>query len=220
MENGRADTLARVLRRPSRKGTGPRFYRLRTDRNNHHFPPFHDRKNTDGGLHPSVSILRRKLFWPAVILFFGGLFTATLFEIRTVRGTSMEPKYPSGTTVLAFRWAYGLQLPIINRYLVFWKAPSPGDDVLFYHPVHLRESLKRVLAGPGGNLTLNDQGLATPDGILPLTGYQREGMEPLLRVPENRIFVIGLNWPASTDSRDYGPLPIAYVTSLVVCSWR
>lgn len=158
--------------------------------------------------------------WAVWLTFLSGLGFFTLFEIRVVEGSSMAPLLPPGTRVLIYRWAYGPRPPIVHDYWAFWSTPLPGEIIAFHHPIHHRESVKAVFARPGEKLRLEGNTLVQADWTVPLDPHQRAGVERLERVPEWGVYVVGLNAPQSTDSRDWGPLPLVAIVGRVVFSWR
>lgn len=130
----------------------------------------------------------------------------------------MEPLLREGSVVVIFRWAYGPRLPILDHYLGFWNTPTPGDLVAFYNPSHWAESLKVVAFGPGESLTLDGDFLVGGNLRIPLLPYQKAGVERLARLTARQVFVVGSNFEQSTDSRDYGPVPLVALTGRVLFS--
>lgn len=179
-------------------------------RNDHRSPRFKFRPKAGRGL--------KLIQTTSLLLFFAGLAFLTFFEVRFVRGESMMPLFREGTVLLINRWAYGPRLPIINNYLFFWNTPQKKDIVAFFQPGHLRESVKLVASGAGESLVIEQGFLVALDRLVPLAPYQRVGIERLSRVPPNQVFVIGLNYESSTDSRDYGPIPLVLITGRVIFS--
>jgi signal peptidase I len=80
--------------------------------------------------------------------------------------------------------------------------------------------VKRVMGLPGDSITIQD-------GILTINGqeeYSKNIMENKLdspdahlRVPADRIYVMGDNRNNSEDSRVFGPVPYGNVTGVVMC---
>lgn len=177
-------------------------------RNDHSAPRFKFRPKPGEGLKRIQSI--------SLLLFFLGLAFVTFFEVRFVRGKSMLPLYREGSVLLINRWAYGPRLPIIEHYWFFWNSPTLNEVVAFYQPGHLRESVKLVAAGPGDPLRIEEGALVVGELRVPLASYQRAGVERLRVVPPKGVFVVGRNFESSTDSRDYGPVPLVFITGRVV----
>ena len=139
-----------------------------------------------------------------------------VIDLVLVRGESMQPTIEPGSVVMVFRCAYGLHVPLLNRYLTRWAEPAPGDLVLVApSPGGSRRAVKRVLeTGPAF--------MSAVAGVL----HGRGGSEPLgaaaarfagtTFVPAERLFIVGDNSEVSFDSRDYGSVPIETIAGRVV----
>jgi len=46
----------------------------------------------------------------------------------------MEPAINDGAVLVVNRARYGLQVPIINKYIIRWGEPKAGEVVVFYTP--------------------------------------------------------------------------------------
>ncbi|GAA5907936.1 endopeptidase catalytic subunit IMP1 [Sporobolomyces salmoneus] len=121
------------------------------------------------------------------------LFNEHVAEIRPCTGASMYPTLPhSGTFVLHSSLSLRLS-PLARGNLVTSISPlSPSHQVL-----------KRVIGLPG------DTVLVDPTG-------ERGKVEEWCKVPEGHVWLAGDNTSNSTDSRDYGPVPIALIRGRVV----
>jgi signal peptidase I len=134
----------------------------------------------------------------SVLLFLG--INAISARIR-VDGFSMEPSLHSGEFVIVNKLAYKLG------------EPRPGDVIVFRYPFDpQQEYIKRVIGLPGDHIKI-------VDGILYRNGIAQE--EPYIAaapaynnevtVPENSLFVLGDNRNNSSDSHNWGAVPIEYV---------
>ena len=139
----------------------------------------------------------------AVILFVG--INAVSARIR-VDGESMEPTLHND------------ELVIVNRLAYRFGAPEHGDVVVFHFPRDPdQEYIKRVIGLPGdrirvdgGQVYINDQPLVEPYISAPPT-YTGNWV-----VPEEQLFVLGDNRNYSSDSHDWGMLPLDYVVGKAI----
>lgn len=139
----------------------------------------------------------------AVLLFIG--INAVSARIR-VDGFSMAPTLQSHQYVLVNRLAYKLG------------SPQTGDVIVFHYPRDpQQEYIKRVIGLPGdriqianGEVRVNGQLIDEPYiAAAPL--YQTEW-----NVPEDSLFVLGDNRNNSSDSHNWGPVPIDYVVGKAI----
>jgi signal peptidase I len=115
-----------------------------------------------------------------------------------VDGFSMEPTLQNGEFVIVNKLAYRLG------------SPTYGDVIVFYYPRDpQQEYIKRVIGLPGdtvrvsnGQVYVNNQLLTEPYIAAP-PHYQSEWV-----VPENSLFVLGDNRNNSSDSHNWGPVPL------------
>lgn len=131
----------------------------------------------------------------ALILFVAiNLLTA---RIR-VEGISMEPSLKDG------------QFVVVNRLAYHWQEPERGDIIVFHFPSDpTRRFIKRVIGLPGDVIAVHD-------GQLDINGVTLE--EPYIaespryqgdwRLSPTEVFVLGDNRNNSSDSQNWGPLPI------------
>jgi signal peptidase I len=132
-------------------------------------------------------------------LLFAGI-NAVSARIR-VDGFSMEPTLHNGEFV------------IVNKLAYKFDGPQLGDVVVFHYPRDPeQEYIKRVIGISGdqvkissGQVYVNDQPIAEPYIAAP-PRYQSEWL-----VPEGSLFVLGDNRNNSSDSHNWGPVPIENV---------
>jgi len=82
-----------------------------------------------------------------------------LFEPFRIPTGSMIPTLQIGDHIFVSKSAYGIRLPLMNRYLVSWAEPQLGDVVVFPFPVegdpdYGKDFIKRVVGLPGQGITL------------------------------------------------------------------
>ena len=134
----------------------------------------------------------------SIVLF--AAINAVSARIR-VDGASMEPTLQSGEFV------------IVNKLAYLFGEPTTGDVIVFHFPRDPgQEYIKRIIGLPGdrveiknGEVYVNDQVL-DEDYIAASPVY-----EDILEVPVDSLFVLGDNRNNSSDSHNWGPVPLDYV---------
>ena len=153
-------------------------------------------QGTSGLMNFLVDVLETLIL--SVVLFVG--INAISARIR-VDGDSMEPSLHNGEFV------------VVNRLGYRFGMPQHGDVIVFHFPRDPeQEYIKRVIGLPGdqirvadGKVYLNDQPLDEP------YIYARPAYTGSWVVPDNQIFVLGDNRNASSDSHNWGMVPLEYV---------
>jgi len=150
------------------------------------------------------------------ITFVGAIFIVIYLFImmpNKVDGVSMEPTFKSNDYILTSKITYKLR-SIERGDIVVFKSPTNPD----------REYIKRIIGLPGdkiliskGQVFINDK-LINENYISAATnllesGYLKENQSII--VPQNYVFVMGDNRPRSSDSRDFGPIPIESIDGVV-----
>ncbi len=139
----------------------------------------------------------------SALLFLG--INAVSARIR-VDGFSMEPTLHNGEFVIVYKLAYKLG------------EPQRGDVIVFHFPRDPeQEYIKRVIGLPGdyikisgGMVYVNGEPIREPY-IAAEPRYQNEW-----HVPEGTLFVLGDNRNSSSDSHNWGPVPLEYVIGKAV----
>jgi len=134
----------------------------------------------------------------SALLFMG--INAISARIR-VDGFSMEPTLHNGEFV------------IVNKLAYRFGNPQLGDVIVFHYPRDPeQEYIKRVIGLPrdriqinNGRVSVNGQTITEPYIASP-PRYQSEWT-----VPEDSLFVLGDNRNNSSDSHNWGPVPLDYV---------
>jgi signal peptidase I len=134
----------------------------------------------------------------SVVLFVGINYITA--RIR-VDGSSMEPTLHTGQLILVNRLAYKLGEPTHGDIIVFYFPRDPGQ-----------EYIKRLIGLPGDHIRIQDGQVMVND--VPLN-------EPYIadapfyngewRVPQGQYFVLGDNRNNSSDSHQWGMVPVEFV---------
>ncbi len=155
-----------------------------------------------------------RAFWSILqtLLFAGLLFLiVNLLTARIrVEGDSMEPSLYDGEFV------------VVNRLAYLLESPRRGDIIVFKFPLNPdRRFIKRVIGLPGdavrvqeGQVFINGDPLAEPY-IAARPAYNDEW-----RVGLDEVFVLGDNRNNSSDSQNWGSLPLdSIIGKAVLVYW-
>ncbi|MFD0616684.1 signal peptidase I [Paenibacillus sp. GCM10027629] len=141
-----------------------------------------------------------------------------VFAPFMVDGPSMQPNFHTGERV------------IVNKFLYDFRAPKPGEVVVFHVPQENRDYIKRVVAVAGDTVKVqgddvyvNGKKISEPyiQGVLDEYHSKGEQYNNLRdfpnadvteeKVPEGHIFAMGDNRRNSTDSRMIGYIDLKEV---------
>jgi signal peptidase I len=142
---------------------------------------------------------------------------AIVIPIRTyiaqpfvVKGDSMDPTFSTGQYLIVDQLSYKIE------------DPKRGEVIILRYPVNPSVYfIKRIVGLPGETLAMNSGKLtivntANPDGFVLDEPYITEAHKTSesfqITLGETEYFVMGDNRPASSDSRNWGPLDSEYVT--------
>lgn len=149
----------------------------------------------------------------------GALLLVSFFVVKAwgvepvrVHHNSMQPKLHDGDALLIDKFSYLFRDPRVGE-IVTVRLPDTGESVV-----------KRVVAVGGDSIGIID-GVLTRNGLAVDDSYaNRENMAGYfwgpIDVPKGQVFLMGDNRLESTDSRDYGPVPVDAVDGrLLVRFW-
>jgi signal peptidase I len=163
-----------------------------------------------------------------VIALFIRTFIVQAFKIPS---GSMLETLQIGDHILVNKFIYGIKIPFTDgRVLIPFKDPQPGDIVVFEYPEDpSKDFIKRVVAVAGDTVSIADKQLyvnGEPVTDVPYAMYSRypthvDDMSPV-KVPENKLFVMGDNRDNSHDSRFWGFVDLSAVKGeafMIYWSW-
>jgi signal peptidase I len=147
-------------------------------------------------------------FFQGIVVFMAMLVMVYLFLFspQEINGESMLPTF------------YDKELLITNKIIYKLKAPKRGDVVIFKSPRNKDiDYIKRVIALPGETIALRnssyyingtklEEPYIGPTVVTTAGTFLREN-EPIT-VPDGMYFVSGDNRQHSSDSREFGPIPV------------
>ena len=128
------------------------------------------------------------------------------FNLSVVRGSSMAPGIHDGDRILVEPWSY-----VVGDV-------SRGDVVVLQYPLDPRvDYIKRVIGVPGDHVVMAD-GYVWVNGELLTEPYVDDVDHTSYTsciVDEGHVFVLGDNRPRSSDSREFGLVPVTYLRGRV-----
>jgi signal peptidase I len=139
----------------------------------------------------------------ALVLFVG--INAVVARIR-VDGESMEPTLNSGEYVM------------VNRLSYRFSSPHRGDIIVFHFPGNPQEEyIKRIIGLPGDDVLVRN-GQVYINGQLLEESYISVKIDytGTWHVEDGQLFVLGDNRNNSSDSHDWGTVPMSYVVGKAV----
>lgn len=170
-------------------------------------------------------------------VFLFAIFQFFIIQQFNIHSGSMEDTLLFGDQLLVFKFIYGIKIPYVNKYLVRFRNPRPGEIIVFAYPQDPSLNIiKRCMASDGQTIEIHNKEIYV-DGvrqILPehakfidrhiLPAYQatRDNL-PSTTIPEGYIFVMGDNRDDSNDSRDWGLVPYDNIKGravIISLSWE
>jgi signal peptidase I len=140
-------------------------------------------------------------------------------EASLVPTASMEGTILVGDHLFMDKFLYGPEIPLLNWRLPMLKKIHRGEIVVFRYPKDMTEVYLKRVAAVGGDrveirdsvVYINSQPVAEPYAVHRGSIYSRyEQMAPIV-VPQGKLFVLGDNRENSSDSREWGYVPVENV---------
>lgn len=137
-------------------------------------------------------------------------------EASVVPTASMEGTVLVGDHLFMGKMLYGPEIPFTHWRLPALRAVHRGDIVVFKYPRNPAETFLKRAAAIGGDrveirdgvLYVNEQPVREPYAVHNGPMRTAHEMMPALVVPQGKMFVMGDNRDNSSDSRDWGFVPL------------
>ena len=151
------------------------------------------------------------------IVFVGSIFIVVYLYIAAphqIKGASMDPTFQNGQYILTSKISYKFESPKHGDVVVF--ASLKNADIDF---------IKRLIALPGDRVMIKDSevyvnGIALQENYIAAKtsvfegGFMQDGIE--IEIQPGEVFVMGDNRPRSSDSREFGPVPLKNIIGKVI----
>ncbi|OGK16990.1 signal peptidase I [Candidatus Roizmanbacteria bacterium RIFCSPHIGHO2_01_FULL_39_12b] len=150
------------------------------------------------------------------ITFVGSLFIVVYLFVaqpHQIKGISMDDTFHNGDYILTSKISYKFETPHLGDIVVFQSPSNPDIDYI-----------KRIIGVSGDRILIKDGSvikngvtLEEPYAKRPINvfegGFLQQGQEVI--VPERYVFVMGDNRPRSSDSREFGFVPLEHIVGKV-----
>ena len=138
-----------------------------------------------------------------------------MFLITQVHGQDMFPAVKDGDLCIVFR----------DEMMKLTGERYSRQDIVVYQ-VDGKRYIGRIVASEG-DLVMVDQKTgkmsfngSSQSGEVAFPTYAREGTEQLFTLPKDTLYVLGDYRTQSTDSRDFGPIPLSAVEGKLITILR
>jgi len=169
------------------------------------------------------SVLREYVeaaLWAIVLTLFLRAFVVQAFRIPS---ESMRETLLVGDFLFVNKFEYGPKIPFTHIRLPGFRAPRPGDVIVFQYPMNpSQDYIKRCVATGGATIEVVGKHVRVEGDTLiePYVLHAGPDFPPgaadprhfgPFTVPAGQLFMMGDNRDNSSDSRVWGPLPMDLV---------
>jgi len=164
---------------------------------------------------------KKSLLWEYVEAIITALILALLIRTFVVQAFkipsgSMIPTLLIGDHILVNKFLYGTQIPFTDKKILIFREPEKGDVIVFKYPENpTKDFIKRVIATEGDTIEEKNKVVyVNGEPVTETYAYHYDptmhsGSDPRdtfgqIRVPKDKIFVMGDNRDHSYDSRFWG----------------
>ncbi|MEW6583983.1 MAG: signal peptidase I [Nitrospirota bacterium] len=183
---------------------------------------------------------KKKLLWEYVEAIVTALILALIIRAYIVQAFkipsgSMIPTLLIGDHILVNKFIYGTKIPFTDNRILAFRKPEKGDIIVFKYPENPKKDfIKRVMATDGDVIEERNK-VVYVNGRPVVETYVRHfdpnlksGIDPRdnfgpIKVPENKVFVMGDNRDQSYDSRYWGFVDLKLIRGkalLIYWSWN
>lgn len=154
------------------------------------------------------------------------VFTRTfVFQQSNIPSGSMEETLKVGDYIMVNRFVFAPTQFGWERRLLPVQPIRRGDVVVFQHPEQPELNyIKRVVALPGERVEIREESVWV-DGVLQQEPWveprYRKGLRPMAStvVPAGSYFVLGDHRNSSSDSQEWGPVPVGTIRGRALLIW-
>jgi len=148
-----------------------------------------------------------------------GCLALSMYDIKYIEGNSMTPTLRNNDTVIIFRWAYGLQPPLLHRYILRWNRVLPGDIVYYRGPDCTGPVVKRCAGAADTAIIVENDAIRVGGEKLKKEELISDFLRNSETIPDGKLFLLGDNRGVSYDSRHYGLVNEDLIEGRVIQLW-
>ena len=154
-----------------------------------------------------------RFFLFPLFLIFSIVILSASFDIKRIDGDSMNPTLRKGDRIVVLSLYNGKRFLSSRTHAKILR----NDIVIFKSPQTNQLLIKRVLATEGDLINFIDPNTISINGeVLHISDSKKYLFEDFTKVPKRAIFLLGDNIAHSTDSRDFGFLPLVRIEGKVI----
>jgi signal peptidase I len=181
------------------------------------------------------SLLREYIEAIVTALILALLIRSFIVQAFKIPSGSMIPTLLIGDHILANKFIYGTTIPFTDKKILIFRHPEKGDIIIFKYPRDPdKDFIKRVMATEGDVIEeknkviyLNGTALTEPYIQHVDKNPTFNAMDPRdnfgpVKIPKNKLFVMGDNRDQSFDSRYWGFVDLSEVRGkalIIYWSW-
>ena len=163
------------------------------------------------------------------------LIRSFIIQAFKIPSGSMIPTLLIGDHILVNKFIYGTTIPFTDKKVLIFRKPADGDIIVFKYPQNPeKDFIKRVMATEGDVIEERNKVIYRNGTALSEPYVQHVDTKPVfsqmdprdnfgpIKVPKNKLFVMGDNRDQSYDSRYWGFVDLSEVRGealIIYWSW-